>query len=552
MSQYDSGPDGAPILIVGEAYGSDEARLKQPFVGQSGELLRQVLRNAGFNCCLPSECEHNKAANLSGEVKFTNLVNKQPEGNKFDSFTEGEVKNGIRELNDYISRWKSQIKVCIAVGAIPLQYLAGKYGIDKWRGSVIEVDGLTILPTFHPAYILRVRTDYPVFAQDIGRAYKIARSGYQRPTFNLSVDPQNLEECLYEVKQSKVCTIDIETVKHTNRIISCAVSTSRNRAICVPNRSPDSLDPEFRRFFTEILEDEGIEKVFHNGIFDVEILHNNFIETKNFKHDTMVMQHILAPELPKDLGFITSIYTDIPYYKDRGRMALPDNEKGWGKLKDEDKMTVYEYNCLDTCATFWCYEEMLKEILEDECYSMTYPQEMAQHEVAFELTRNGMLRDETRRGEISAAVKQKYVSDQSVLNAIVGAYVNVGSAPAKKKLLYETWKLPERTNKQQKISTDEDAIVSLIGYVKDYISGLRTESAKYEWQKKLAGLMLILKIQGYRKLLSSYIDISISSDGRIRSFYKPTGAETGRWSCDKYLDDTGLNGQTMPREVLEI
>ena len=44
----------------------------------------------------------------------------------------------------------------------------------------------------------------------------------------------------------------------------------------------------------------------------------------------------------------------------------------------------------------------------------------------------------------------------------------------------------------------------------------------------------------------------VSEDGRSRSFVKPTGAETFRWSMAKFLDGTGMNMQTLPRDPVEI
>ena len=99
-----------------------------------------------------------------------------------------------------------------------------------------------------------------------------------------------------------------------------------------------------------------------------------------------------------------------------------------------------------------------------------------------------------------------------------------------------------------KTFTDEDAIVSLLATVEKRIQDLKTEAAKQPWQIKLASLKLILRIRGYDKLLSSYIKINISHDGRARSWYKFWGTETGRWSASSWYDKTGLNGQTIPRE----
>lgn len=60
--------------------------------------------------------------------------------------------------------------------------------------------------------------------------------------------------------------------------------------------------------------------------------------------DTLIRQHILFPELPKDLAFMTKQYTREPYYKDEGHGW---NFKNMGKLK--------RYNALDTTVTFEVY-----------------------------------------------------------------------------------------------------------------------------------------------------------------------------------------------------
>lgn len=555
-------PEGFEILCIGESPGSDETRLLQPFVGLTGKLLREVLQANGIDCASSEDLEteagiHGKVIarsyNNKYKVAFANLVNYQPQDNKFENFTEAEVKNGLQELNGFLDEHKGHIKVIILLGAKPLQYLCGKYGIDRFRGSILQYKGITCVPTFHPSFVSRVKSNYPLFSLDIQRAREIFEKGFTPPIFDFSIDPSGyqLEELYYECEKLGRVVVDIETVKYTNRILCIGIGLSRSRAFVVPNKSSDMLDSQCRDLSVRILENPEIEKIFHNGLFDIEILFNNQVNVVNFKDDTMVMRHVTQPELEKGLDDIVKDYTTIPYYKDKGKMTIPDNEKGWADTKNLDRLTLYEYNCYDCVGTFWCYEEMLKEIQDDECFSLIYPQEMEQHEVAFELMRNGMTRNEARTNEIREIVKRLYVENQKVLDGVIGRSINVGSPDQKKKLFYDEWGLPIKL-KEGKVSADEDAIVSLIGYVKDYIVPLKTEAKRYEWQKKLVGLMVTLKLMGYRKLLGSYIDIKLHPSGKIRSVYKITGTETGRWSCSKYYDDTGLNAQTMPRESLEV
>jgi len=66
--------------------------------------------------------------------------------------------------------------------------------------------------------------------------------------------------------------------------------------------------------------------------------------------DTLIRQHILWPELPKALQFLTRQYTRQPYYKDEG--------KGWKLSQMND---LRHYNCLDVCVDFEVYEAQEEE-----------------------------------------------------------------------------------------------------------------------------------------------------------------------------------------------
>ncbi len=84
-----------------------------------------------------------------------------------------------------------------------------------------------------------------------------------------------------------------------------------------------------------------------------------------------------------------------------------------------------------------------------------------------------------------------------------------------------------------------------------YESHVQTDE-KSRWLKRLLICKITIKLRGIGKVISSHISVAISADGRARSFVKLTGAETGRWSMAKFIDDTGMNLQTLPRELVEL
>jgi len=83
---------------------------------------------------------------------------------------------------------------------------------------------------------------------------------------------------------------------------------------------------------------------------------SHYLESLGFEvcleksEDTMLRHHILWPELPHKLQFLTKHYTRQPYYKDEGKNWNPKNKK-----------QLFNYNCLDSCVTFEVFEKQEEE-----------------------------------------------------------------------------------------------------------------------------------------------------------------------------------------------
>jgi DNA polymerase len=138
--------DGVPtakIMIIGEAPGSDEDRLGKPFVGVSGQLLDKMLGFAGFS--------------RTSNVYITNVINWRPPGNRKP--TPLEIHLSLPFLHRHIALIDPDFILC--PGGISAVALTGSTdGITRLRGRWHEVtlpSGKTykLLPTFHPAYLLR-------------------------------------------------------------------------------------------------------------------------------------------------------------------------------------------------------------------------------------------------------------------------------------------------------------------------------------------------------------------------------------------------------------
>lgn len=551
----DDGPVGGRILLVGEAPGENEHIEGKPFVGESGMLLIRCLNRAGVN---------------REDVRLANLCHYRPAGNKFELLLQtDELRAGLSELYKYIEEWKPT--VIGALGAWPLIFLTGKKGIKKWRGSILSYihdENIKVIPTLHPAAVLRDRTLYPIFDTDIKRI--ISDSAFPEkalPVRRFIIDPRGLEceEWTERLCQAEFLGTDIETVKSSSKVLCCGFAPSADLAVCfVPTHH------EGRRAIERVLRSDA-KKIFQFGSFDtVQLSFLNNYEIRDplaeamerpYFWDTLIAQHVLVPQLPRSLEYLTSVYTREPYYKTVGRGTIPDDEKGWNE-KTVNKQSLYEYNCRDCCCTIEIALKQMTEIAaEPKSTQAIFQFEMEMLEVAAHISCSGMPVDLERRVLLEKVLMGKWAKKQFILDRLTGYETNVRS-PKLKGILYDHMGLPTR-KKQVKgkstITTDEDAIVSLITYCKDHLANLVQKNAVIDWQVKLAICQTILEIRGIRQVLSNYVREKMKngrpragSDGRIRSTYKVGGTETGRWSAMKFVDGTGFNSQTLPRDPVEI
>lgn len=144
---FADGNPAARVMLVGEAPGRDEDIQGKPFVGRSGQLLDRMLAAAGLS---------RAAEDRDSAVYITNVIFWRPPGNRTP--TEAETQMCLPFLLRTIELQKPDVIVCL--GATPAHRLTGRSdGILKLRGKwmTANVSGrnIPLLPTLHPAYLLR-------------------------------------------------------------------------------------------------------------------------------------------------------------------------------------------------------------------------------------------------------------------------------------------------------------------------------------------------------------------------------------------------------------
>jgi uracil-DNA glycosylase family 4 len=535
------GPEYADILILADCPTSDDTTCLRPFSGKNGELLDVALDAVGIS---------------RDDCRLGYVLNYQPAKDEHKrAFGTRQMEESRSYLSSFLQGTRAdnspRHRIILAAGDLALNFLTGFDSIDKHRGSVYNYKGMHVIP-ITPLHICRWDgAKAKVLLLDLLKAKRVLEHGFKEPDFNFIIDPDiyQLEGVLNVIRNSPLVSADIETKRDTNYIRCIQFAWSSLDAVCIYNDAPyiegtTSIGPTFRRVVGEVLESSSIEKVFHNGMFDTILLESNGFVVNNYQYDTMYAQHVLQPQLPLGLDFLTSIYTNINYYKDDG--------KGTSDRIDRQKLGIY--GCKDVVATWQSRERQLVEFAEAPQKWKYFQYKMKQLALAKHFSTTGMLVDSVRQTALRERVTAQRESDYMIFFAILKMfgveYFTVSQSGKVKDFLYKTLELPPKKNSDGNLTADEDAIVDLITTVTKKIQDLKTEKAQEPWKMKLTALKLILSIRGYDKLMGSYIDITTSTDGRARSWYKFWGTETGRWSAAKWYDDTGLNGQTIPRESL--
>jgi len=135
---YGEGDPKAAIVFVGEGPGFEEDQQGRPFVGAAGQLLTDIIE---------------KGMKIKrAEVYICNIVKCRPPNNRNPEPDEVEACIGF--VKKQIQAIKP--KVIVTLGNVPTQNLLGtKQGITKMRGVWQEYEGIPVMPTFHPSYLLR-------------------------------------------------------------------------------------------------------------------------------------------------------------------------------------------------------------------------------------------------------------------------------------------------------------------------------------------------------------------------------------------------------------
>jgi uracil-DNA glycosylase family 4 len=534
------GPQDAKVMIVGEAPGADEVASGMPFQGAAGVELTKLLMAAGIP---------------RGECRITNVCKYRPPNNKISFWLKPPRGKAPAQPNDLVQEGLNELEleiaatrptIILALGNTPLWALTGEWGVGKWGGSLLwtkEIQGrrYRVLPTYHPAAILR-RYDWRYITRvDLQRAKNFLDGNIQEPNFRFQPCPTfeeakaRLEELIHEAERNPDFWLasDIETYR---RHIDCiGFAWSPEDAICIPLVDRRQLDNHYWSEPEEFIIVNLIRKLLctakiigQNWPYDAQYIGKLWLTEPNLQWDTMTQHHVMFAGMEKALHFLSRFY--LPwheYWKDEGQEA---NVK-------EDPIKRWTYNCKDCVATFAVAMQQMAMLPSFNFKETEFgtPSEIQQslHEPVMRAILRGVKVDQKLRTQLIMDLSNQIVMRQEWINKVVGRAFNPGSPKQMKELFYdELRQKPVYNHKDGRsyLTCDADAL-ELIG-------------------KRMPGLGILCQaINEVRELgnARAFCGQELDSDSRIRCSYSIPGTETYRFNSKKDAFGFGTNLQNVTK-----
>lgn len=546
MSRMGTGQPNSRVMIVGECFTEAEEYKGEAFLGMGGENLNKMLHEVGI---MRSECY------------TTNLCNARPPGSSISSWI-AEKKKDItaghtlwkgkyvtRQIIDGYERLMQEIElvkpnVIITCGNAPTWALTGAWGVMKWHGSQLNIDGdatkTKVIPTFHPVQIQWAYDLRAIMVNDLRRAARESASPVYTnvPNWNFIIRPSfTTAQTTLQLILDKLAieptwiTFDLET--RAGHIACSGLSWTPTDAICIPFMCVESIDGYWEleeevalvHLTYRILTHPNAKVRGQNLLYDAQYTYRHWHFVPRVVQDTMISHHTMWAGLPKRLDFQASMYCDhYVYWKDDG--------KTWTKDVGEDQL--WSYNCVDCVRTD---EVGVKELASIEQMGLGEVEEFQQALFwpVLKAMQIGVRIDKKARNLFAMELQEEMEKREAFFFQVLGHPLNPNSPVQMSKLFYNDLGIPPIMSRAKKgspphITCDDEALIKIM-------------------KKEPLTRPLIRAIQEYRSLgvfLSTFVMAALDKDDRMRCSYNICGTETYRFNSSKNAFGSGTNLQNVP------
>lgn len=347
------GNTSAPVMIIGEAPGSEEMRNREPFCGKSGKVLEQALKELEI---------------VKSDICITNTVCYMPiKDGKLSNPTQEEIDNCKQHLVDEINTVSP--KVIITLGAVATKAITGlELPISKMRGkcfpSLKVYKEIPVYPSWHPSYIVRGKSNlFHQLLSDLKQAFVFSGLLHSNTIFKktkILLDLNDIFSYITSVLESRsLLSFDLETTGGSvldTSIIGISFCYTDEEAVYIPLLRRNVLGElekyqnydEIVSLLKQLLESEINPKTAFNSKYDEQVLYHNLgIKVRRISIDPMLAYYLTHEEdkLPS-LEFMEDLY--FPGVEKSKSMVKNMGLKDYSLL---DLDTLAEYSAEDALYT---------------------------------------------------------------------------------------------------------------------------------------------------------------------------------------------------------
>lgn len=494
-----TGNANAKLMIIGEAPDYNDEQSLQPFSGSVGRELDKILRAIGLT---------------RSDIWLTNISKYAIPfigATKKESFQARAAAAGIN-IDTQVEDLRREIQtinpnLILALGNTPLHLLTGKHPLASYRGSILSSWlGKKLISTYHPMHFMGYEhSESSAYWQRQVCIFDFKRARAQcefpdiiLPSRNLHIarDSSDVWHFINDTKSDRVAE-DIEAHACIPFCIGLAFNKYEGMTIKLWEGLSDSDLAAIWIMIAHLNMNKLIKKIGQNFKYDEDKITRLGLPIDSLYSDTMLKAFCVNPELPKNLAFNTSIYTEEPFYKNEGMYEGSENDLLIGCARD-------------SCVTWEVDDAMEADIIELGLSDYYHNFVMQLHPLYLHIENNGFCVDIARREELL----RKYITwDEKLrfeLYKYTNEYINVNSWKQVGELLYDKLKIPFRKG------TGEEVLTGLLNnVVKD---ALHREVVNN-----------ILESRRVRKTISNNLAALRDYDGKMRTTYFIC-LETGRSS----------------------
>jgi uracil-DNA glycosylase len=528
-SPYEDGNPSSKLCVLGQAPGRTEIKFDRPLVGPAGSMFKECLHAAGLArsaCYILNVWEDEVFTTTKGDI-FSKSGGPMLWGKK------GFTEYGLELASPCLERIRNSGANCILpLGQQALELCTGQYDkVMKWRGSIqLGLDRIgkrKVVGTVHPAAVIRGNYLWKyLIISDMKKAVNESRtSELNLPERSIHIRPSlaDVRHYIRHCVNKKIVATDLEVINHQVSCFSLCTDPSEAMVVPLTCESGDYWDEEDEfiiwQDYSGLMHNREVVKVNQNIIgFDAPfLLMQNHIHTQGEMWDPMIAQSVLYPEFNKGLDFIASIHTREPYWKDEGKMWK--NEGG-------DFPTFWRYNGKDACVALEAWYVLAAELTQRDMWH-TYNLTANLAQPLMYMTVHGLAIDRDRLEKTKEEINEEIMQKEQELGKVAEYPFNPGSPSQCQKYFYETKGLKPYKNATGGVTTDDKAMSRIFR------------------KTQMPEAKLVQEIRSLRKLKSSYLDVTVDKDGRLRCSWNPRGTKFGRLSSSQTIFGTGMNLQNL-------